>query len=101
VLLYYIIMYIPLTLYSRRSRRGISDISTKTPIFYQNYLAMRNTADMTGGKPIAVLTTTTDNRIATNCIKNITTKSKIFYKKRYKNCQQTSQSPTHSLSPKK
>jgi hypothetical protein len=28
--------------------------SFKTPTFYQNYLAMRNTADVTGGKPIAV-----------------------------------------------
>jgi hypothetical protein len=25
-----------------------------TPTFYQNYLAMSNTADVTGGKPIAV-----------------------------------------------
>jgi hypothetical protein len=24
------------------------------PTFYQNYLAMRNTADVTGGKPIAI-----------------------------------------------
>jgi hypothetical protein len=35
---------------SRRGSRGISDIFT----FSQNYLAKRNTADMTGGKPIAV-----------------------------------------------
>jgi hypothetical protein len=27
---------------------------SETPTFYQNYLAMRNTADVTGGKPIAV-----------------------------------------------
>jgi hypothetical protein len=26
----------------------------ETPTFYKNYLAMRNTADMTGGKLIAV-----------------------------------------------
>jgi hypothetical protein len=29
--------------------------SSETPTFYQNYLAMRNTADVTCGKPIAVL----------------------------------------------
>jgi hypothetical protein len=29
---------------------GISEM----PTFYQNYLAMSNTADMTGGKPIAI-----------------------------------------------
>jgi hypothetical protein len=29
--------------------------SSETPIFYQNDLAMRNTADATGDKPIAVL----------------------------------------------
>jgi hypothetical protein len=45
--------YIPLTLYPRRGSRGISDIAP-TPTFYQNYLAVRNTADVTGGKPIAV-----------------------------------------------
>jgi hypothetical protein len=28
--------------------------SSETLTFYQNYLAMRNTADVTGGKPIAV-----------------------------------------------
>jgi hypothetical protein len=28
--------------------------SFETPTFYQNDLAMRNTADVTGGKPIAV-----------------------------------------------
>jgi hypothetical protein len=43
--------YIPLTLYPRRGSRGISE----TPTFYQNYLAMSNTAYVTGGKPIAVL----------------------------------------------
>jgi hypothetical protein len=43
--------YVPLTLYPRRGSRGISDI---TPMLYQNYLAMINTADATGGKPIAV-----------------------------------------------
>jgi hypothetical protein len=39
-------------LYPRRSSRGVSDISPR-PTFYQNYLAVRNTADVTGGKPIA------------------------------------------------
>jgi hypothetical protein len=29
--------------------------SSETPTFYQNLLAMRNTADVTGGKPLAVL----------------------------------------------
>jgi hypothetical protein len=29
--------------------------SSETPTFYQNYLAMSNSADVTGGKPIAVL----------------------------------------------
>jgi hypothetical protein len=28
--------------------------SSETPTFYQNYLAMSNTVDVTGGKPIAV-----------------------------------------------
>jgi hypothetical protein len=37
----------PLTLYPRR-------YSSETPTFYQNDLAMRNTAGLTGGKPIAV-----------------------------------------------
>jgi hypothetical protein len=42
--------YIPLTLYPRRGSREISDI------LWGNYeLAMRNTVDVTGGKPIAVL----------------------------------------------
>jgi hypothetical protein len=43
-------------LYPRRVSRVISNIR-ETPLrstFYQNYLAMRNTADKTGGKPIAV-----------------------------------------------
>jgi hypothetical protein len=31
-----------------------SQIFLKTPTFYQNYLAIRDTADVTGGKPIAV-----------------------------------------------
>jgi hypothetical protein len=43
-----ILTYIPLTLYPRRGSR---DISAE---FYQNYLAVSNTADVTGGKPIAV-----------------------------------------------
>jgi hypothetical protein len=28
--------------------------SSETPTFYQNYLATSNTADVTGGKPIAI-----------------------------------------------
>jgi hypothetical protein len=31
-----------------------SRYSSETPEFYQNYLAMSNTAEVTGGKPIAV-----------------------------------------------
>jgi WD40 repeat protein len=49
----YIHTYIPLTLYpegvAEASRIFLSDAT-----FYQNCLAMRNTADVTGGKPIAV-----------------------------------------------
>jgi hypothetical protein len=33
----------------------VSQIFLRTPTFYQNLLAMRNTAAVTGGKPIAVL----------------------------------------------
>jgi hypothetical protein len=32
-----------------------SQIFLETPTFYQNDLATRNTADVTGGKPIAIL----------------------------------------------
>jgi hypothetical protein len=49
----YIHITILLTLYSLMGR-GIS-YSSETPMFYQNNLAMRNTVDVTGGKPIAVL----------------------------------------------
>jgi hypothetical protein len=45
--------YIPLMLYPRRDSRGISDISPKRPHFTK-ILAMSNTADVTGGKHIAV-----------------------------------------------
>jgi hypothetical protein len=41
----------PLKLYPRRGSKGISDIP---PAFQQNYLAISNTADVTGGKPKAV-----------------------------------------------
>jgi hypothetical protein len=46
---------------SPKGSRGVSDIPPRrprnkgTPTFYQNYLAMSNTADVTGGKPLAVL----------------------------------------------
>jgi hypothetical protein len=50
---YNYIQYITLTLDSR-DNRGISDITPETSTFYQNALAMRNTAGVTGGKPIAV-----------------------------------------------
>jgi hypothetical protein len=46
--------YIPLTLYPRRGSGGISRHSSETPTFYYNYLAMKNTADVSGGKLIAV-----------------------------------------------
>jgi hypothetical protein len=47
--------YIPLTLYSRKGCRCITvSHSSETPTFYHNYLGMSNTADVTGGKPIAV-----------------------------------------------
>jgi hypothetical protein len=64
VLLIFLAIYtcIPLTLYPEGGSRGISDIppkrhlrySSETPTFYQYYLAMSNTADVTNGKPIAV-----------------------------------------------
>jgi hypothetical protein len=41
--------YLLLTLYPRRVSRDMLD-----PTFYQNDLAMRNTAVVTGGNPIAV-----------------------------------------------
>jgi hypothetical protein len=43
--------YIPHTLYPGQ---GLLRHSSEMPTFYQNYLAMRNTADVTGGKPITV-----------------------------------------------
>jgi hypothetical protein len=43
--------YIPLTLYSRRRSRDILEIPRSSRF---TELAMRNTADVTGGKPIAV-----------------------------------------------
>jgi hypothetical protein len=47
--------YIPLTLYPRRGSRDISDILPRHPHFTKIDSAIRNTADVTGGKPIAVL----------------------------------------------
>jgi hypothetical protein len=41
------------TYYSRFIPEGVANYS-ETPTFYQNYLAMINTADVTGGKPIGV-----------------------------------------------
>jgi hypothetical protein len=46
--------YIPLTLYPRRSSKGISYILPSRPRFIK-ILAMSNTANVTGGKPIAAL----------------------------------------------
>jgi hypothetical protein len=45
-------IYIPLTLYPRRGSIGISVIPPRQQRFYQ--LATRYTADVTGGKPIAI-----------------------------------------------
>jgi hypothetical protein len=44
------LMMIPLTLYPRRDSRDITDIPPRR----QNYLSLRNTADVTGGKLIGV-----------------------------------------------
>jgi hypothetical protein len=46
--------YIPLTLYPRRGSRGISDILRDTHVL-PNLVSYEEHADMTGGKPIAVL----------------------------------------------
>jgi hypothetical protein len=35
-------------------------------MFYQNYLAMRNTADVTGGKPIAICSQSISGASAVN-----------------------------------
>jgi hypothetical protein len=43
-----------LTLCPRRGSRDNLSYSSETPTFYQNELAIRNTADVTGGKPIAI-----------------------------------------------
>jgi hypothetical protein len=40
--------YIQLTLYLRKGCSNISDYSSETPMFYQNDLVMKNTADVTG-----------------------------------------------------
>jgi hypothetical protein len=42
-----------LTLYPRRGAEA-SQIFLRVAMFYQNYLAMSNTANVTGGKPVAV-----------------------------------------------
>jgi hypothetical protein len=45
------------TYHSRFIPEGVAEAwryCSETPMFYQNYLAVRNTADVTGGKPIAV-----------------------------------------------
>jgi hypothetical protein len=48
----YAYAYIPLTLYPRGVAEASQIIFIST--FYKNYLAMRNTADVTSGKPNAV-----------------------------------------------
>jgi hypothetical protein len=43
------------TYYSRFIPEGVAEAySTETPTSFQNYLAMSNTADVTGSKPIAI-----------------------------------------------
>jgi hypothetical protein len=60
-------MYIYTTdAYPRRGSRGISDIAPRRFTFYQNYLDVRNTADGTSGKPIAVLLQSTSGVCAIN-----------------------------------
>jgi hypothetical protein len=46
------------TYHSRFIPEGVAEVSrysSETHTFYQNLIAMRNTADVTGGKPIAVV----------------------------------------------
>jgi hypothetical protein len=52
-------------LYPRKGNRANSDYS-ETPTFYQNDVAIRNTADVTGGKPIAVSSQSTSGVSAIN-----------------------------------
>jgi hypothetical protein len=42
--------------------------SSETPTFYQNYLAMSNTVDVTGGKPIPVWSQSTSGVNAMNLL---------------------------------
>jgi hypothetical protein len=48
------------------SLQTLNNYSSETPTFYQNYLAMRNTANMAGGKPIAVWSQTISGVSAIN-----------------------------------
>jgi hypothetical protein len=57
------VFFIPLTLYPLRCTRGISDIR---PTFYQIYLAMSNSADVTGSNPIVVLSQSISGAFAIN-----------------------------------
>jgi hypothetical protein len=56
--------YLILTLYPRKGNRDITDI--ERPTFYQNDLAMRYTADVTGGKPIAAYVQSSPGACAVN-----------------------------------
>jgi hypothetical protein len=47
------ILYIPLPLYPPKGYQKHHRYSSETPKFSKNDLAMRNTVDETGGKPIA------------------------------------------------
>jgi hypothetical protein len=55
---------IPLTLYPRRGKRGISNIPPRHPRFTK--ISYEDTADVTGGKPIAVLLQSISGVIAIN-----------------------------------
>jgi hypothetical protein len=52
--IYTIYTYIPLTLLSLKGEQRHLRYSYETPTLYQNYLAMSNTVDVTGGKPSSV-----------------------------------------------
>jgi hypothetical protein len=47
-------LYVPCIIWQRNTLvSALHMCVAETPIFYQNYLDMRSTADVTGGKPIA------------------------------------------------
>jgi hypothetical protein len=52
--------------HSRFIPEGVAEISSETPTCYQNLLVMRNTADVIGGKPNAVLLQSISSESAIN-----------------------------------